>query len=591
MLEVGTGARQHGGQGLVREFCATRFEVAFERLDDDHSLHFNLTHLLSNMDSLEESSSKLTPSLCLAPPIVESPDEKSDAFSEELFRWLDKLEDVLRRVVGSEARVWLCSAVAELVVPHRVQASVFMSFLREAALTHSFQAKRVDSSRQSDHNAELLLKQIVRMLCDSYPKQVGRLLATDDKLLRQFFSGHPKRILGWFQNFAGPGETDHRLGARALSRYAFLHREDYWHELEWKGKHSQAPATVASKPHYFSELDVLRTVDNFLEHVPSFWFSEELRDSLEEGDFLSLDYEFFHNELLERLMGDKRHDLWLLIEEFLSNESFSVLCQRTLHLMSDKTLLEFISNVGSALRKSGRDSRNKSINQDYTVRNSSKDTPWLEMVFATGMEWKNLYDASFSNACASRGREMLKLVLDEEHAEDARALRCLLSERASFEKDHWRLRPECLQAEKWEAVKWLSMEAWLLFHLLSQGSTSAESLERLMTEVGTGFLRTKPASAEIYELISTSKERKRSEKRKRRKPRRRSRKRAQLSDDDDTGSDSDEAAEQEKPVNLGGLSWRLSLDNYTATWTQVDVAEHLVNYAVKQWLQWVTVRW
>lgn len=142
MVSVGTGARQHGGQGLVREFCATRFEVAFERLDDDHSLHFNLTHLLSNMDSLEESSSKLTPSLCLAPPIVESPDEKSDAFSEELFRWLDKLEDVLRRVVGSEARVWLCSAVAELVVPHRVQASVFMSFLREAALTHSFQAKR-----------------------------------------------------------------------------------------------------------------------------------------------------------------------------------------------------------------------------------------------------------------------------------------------------------------------------------------------------------------------------------------------------------------------------------------------------------------
>ncbi|KAG6548182.1 hypothetical protein Mapa_010233 [Marchantia paleacea] len=265
--------------------------------------------------------------------------------------------------------------------------------------------------------------------------------------------------------------------------------------------------------------------------------------------------------------------------------------------MSDKTLLEFISNLGSALRKSGSDSRegrdrdDKNIKQEHIVRNSFKDTPWLEMVFATGMEWKNLYDASFSNACASRGREMLRLVLDEEHAEDARTLRFLLSERASFENDHWRLRKECLQAEKWEAVKWLSMEAWLLFYLLSDRSTSAESLERLMTEVGTGFLRTKPASSEIYELISTSNERKRSEKRKRRRLRRRSRKRAQRSEDDDSGSDSDQANEQENPVNLRGLSWRLSLDNYTVTWTKVDVAEHLVNHAIKQWLQWVTVRW
>ena len=80
----------------------------------------------------------------------------------------------------------------------------------------------------------------------------------------------------WFGHFAVTGESTHKKGAKALSQFAFVNRDMCWEELEWKGKHGQSPAVVATKPHYFRDLDVLQTVENFLEYVPDFWSSDEL---------------------------------------------------------------------------------------------------------------------------------------------------------------------------------------------------------------------------------------------------------------------------------------------------------------------------
>jgi hypothetical protein len=54
----------------------------------------------------------------------------------------------------------------------------------------------------------------------------------------------------------------------------------------------QAPVAVASKPHYFCELDVVATVRNLLRSCPDFWRSEELGRSARSGSFLALDYSF-----------------------------------------------------------------------------------------------------------------------------------------------------------------------------------------------------------------------------------------------------------------------------------------------------------
>ncbi|KAL2641371.1 hypothetical protein R1flu_008958 [Riccia fluitans] len=495
---------------------------------------------------MEATGFEFVPSLYLTPPSSSESDDSNRA--EKCRHWWLRLEDVLR------------APMLKGKVPR----------------TYSLFSRGM--VRETYDSGEILLKQFVRLLCDGYPRQVGRLLAKDNKLIRRFFAGNAKRISGWFQNFAGAGETDHRLGARALARYAFLHREDYWHELEWNGKHSQAPATVASKPHYFSELDVLKTVDNFLEHVPSFWYSEELRDSLDEGEFLGLDPDFFHRELLERLTIDNSDELWLLFEDYLRSESFSTLCQRTLYLMSDRSLLAFLSDLGAALKKLRKNVSSGKELETQEHPKSLKDIPWLEVTFSIGVEWNTLSDAAFCNACASHGREILRLLQDDEHEEEAKTLRILLSEGLQCESAHRRLMQECLQAEKWEVVKWLSMEAWLLFYLTCQDSTSAGSLERLMTEVGIDFLRSEGTSP------MPSRGRKRNEKGKSRRTRRRAKKSAHH-EDEESESDSDVAHGADD--SWRALSWRLSLDKYTIAWTKVDVAEHLVNYALRQWIHWV----
>lgn len=99
---------------------------------------------------------------------------------------------------------------------------------------------------------------------------------------------HPMRILQWFSTFSIAGDSAHGKGAKALAQFAFVNRDICWEELEWNGKHGQSPAVVATKPHYFLDLDVERTVENFLENVPEFWSSEEFAESLKDGEILSV---------------------------------------------------------------------------------------------------------------------------------------------------------------------------------------------------------------------------------------------------------------------------------------------------------------
>jgi hypothetical protein len=61
----------------------------------------------------------------------------------------------------------------------------------------------------------------------------------------------------------------------------------------WAGDHSQAPISVAARPHYWAELAVLPTVKRFLAECPDFWDSPELLETLQGGDLLAIDQEFF----------------------------------------------------------------------------------------------------------------------------------------------------------------------------------------------------------------------------------------------------------------------------------------------------------
>lgn len=61
----------------------------------------------------------------------------------------------------------------------------------------------------------------------------------------------------------------------------------------WQGKHAQAPVAVAAKPHYFSELDVNRTMRNILKNCPEFFASDQFLSSVADGTITALDRSFF----------------------------------------------------------------------------------------------------------------------------------------------------------------------------------------------------------------------------------------------------------------------------------------------------------
>lgn len=83
-----------------------------------------------------------TPSLHMVAAPPPPPDDEREQCRERM-RLLGSVEDILRRVVGLEGRLWLCSALAELPsVPPNVQTSVFMDLLRHATPSSSSQSRR-----------------------------------------------------------------------------------------------------------------------------------------------------------------------------------------------------------------------------------------------------------------------------------------------------------------------------------------------------------------------------------------------------------------------------------------------------------------
>lgn len=90
----------------------------------------------------------------------------------------------------------------------------------------------------------------------------------------------------------------------------------------------------------------MNIVLNFLEDEREFWQSEEFRDSLEDGEFLSIDITFFAEVLVKKLASDvdSALDTWKVLKEYLRDESFSVLCHQLLHVASDKKLLRFTND-------------------------------------------------------------------------------------------------------------------------------------------------------------------------------------------------------------------------------------------------------
>lgn len=385
-----------------------------------------------------------------------------------------------------------------------------------------------------------------------------------------FFTGHPTRILYWFDRFAGVGQTEHLFGARALANFAFRNRGLCWHRLVWKGKHAHSPSTVAAKPHYFMELDILRTVQNFLEYVPEFWRSKEFRDSLKGNFFWSIDMTFLAEYLATKLAKvldsdtEDAEEIWTEVSGYISKEHFSVLCQQLLHVASDEKLLMFINDLGSVLSslvKGYEEDTNTRYEKTTHVKykNPGK-TNWMEVMVYADVQWESLMQPIFCNACFKNGRKILRILQEEEHEEDAISLKRLMNTGPGDErKEHWALRDKIASMDRPAACRYVALEAWVLFYQLSSESAGVDLYEALMEESGIKYLH---SSSTREKFNSRDKRRSKSSSKRSRKKKHRRRDSSDAEDSDDELPISDELPKEEQ-------GWLLSIDNYNSTWTKV----------------------
>ncbi|EFN58578.1 hypothetical protein CHLNCDRAFT_50380 [Chlorella variabilis] len=448
-------------------------------------------------------------------------------------RLLQELQDTLGQLkqalhaalLGSrsnskEARQWLINSIAGLGIQHAAtKRRRFTQFLPGGA-----------ACRGAEHQALGLAA--LQLLFEAAPAEVGALVAQDASLLRRFFKSDPKRGPLWFGHFSMEGMRRFKYGAAALAKYALTNRAEVWHLLAWQGRHPQAPVAVAQRTHYFSELDVPRTLRHLIRECPDFWGSREMRSSVETGaaQLLALDPVFWSRELLRWL--EDRHSasgsrLYTELCRCLEAGPWRLHCQRLLQLLPQHDLLPFATGLldSSRLPGDGGWSGGQRSGQAAGSDAAAPGQPSAWLVFRR-VQWQSLDQLMLAAAMGCCLPLLLRLLRDEEMADEEqqvdRLVRQLLQlgrppeQQAAVVAEHWQLRRR-LRRQRSAAVE-AELQELLLLHLfaaaflvqhLSRGNRSeAEQLQQLLTASGLGWQLESPAGASSAHRQRSGKKRK-----------------------------------------------------------------------------------
>ncbi|KAI3418612.1 uncharacterized protein J3R85_013678 [Psidium guajava] len=468
----------------------------------------------------------------------------------------------------SEARLWLCKSIS-LMTPlsPRDQRDLFRNMLRSKSV-----------------NLELA-SQLLQMVFEKRPRLAGSILAKRSHMLENFFKGNPRRTLKWFSNFDAGGGSDHKNGAKALSQFAFVNRDICWEELEWKGKHGQSPAMVATKPHYFLDLDVLRTVENFVEYVPEFWSSGEFAESLKDGEILSLDTKYFVELFVGWMYKDDSKDVWEAVDDFLSNESFSTLCNHLLISLQESELLIFVKSLSKSF---------SSPVENMELGNSSC---WLEIVLSKCKDFASIDQLLLLNMVVNQGRQLLRLMRDEECQEEKEKVQDIVLQivnASSITSSFAAILEGCLGIRTLDVAELLGLYSWVIHYVLSKECQTLESWESLFIRNGISFRKSGTYSILEHDGIKQGENWSRLDNKspgaihsKKKEKRRKKRRRAVGFNDD--GSDDDDlfVRDDGQDVQSRAISWLLSTDGFSTPWTMPDLPEHLAKHCLSVWMKWV----
>ncbi|XP_022862375.1 uncharacterized protein LOC111382586 [Olea europaea var. sylvestris] len=487
---------------------------------------------------------------------------------------LSELESLIQSLMSSsgrsEARLWLCNTLSGIssISPRR-QQELFLSLLT------------------SKPTKQHLAAQLLQLIFDKQPQKVGPIIAKKSYMLQDFFRGNPVRILQWFSNFSGSSGLEHGKGAKALSQFSFVNRDLCWEELEWKGKHGQSPAMVATKPQYFLDLDVQRTVENFLEYVPEFWSSREFSDSLKDGEILDIDTKFFVNLFVDLMYKEDLEEIWEVIDEFLTEESFSFLCHHLLIILNEQELQLFLDMISKHLNP-----RSESI--EYG--NASQ---WLEIILSNCTADWTINQLLLLNAVTTQGRQLLHFVREEGSLDVKEKINKLVFQlcESGSANDLTPIMKECFNRKTIEAIILLGLQSWAIHFRLSEEFCSPESWESLFINNGIRFHKSNKYTLlhdEISEDCGSDLDERSSKRLKSKKKRKQKKKRRRSFDRDE--SDENELRDFDLSNNRLDLQskagdWLLSTDGYSTTWSSVDLPEHLSKHCFFLWLKWVFAKW
>ncbi|XP_047944351.1 uncharacterized protein LOC125190961 isoform X2 [Salvia hispanica] len=469
-------------------------------------------------------------------------DTRNDEYSKQRISLLDELEQSIWSFISSgsrsEARLWLCNTISSInSIRPRHQRDLFLSLLRSKPIKRN------------------LASQLLQLIFQKQPQKVGPIIARKSCKLENFFKGNSRRILQWFSNFAGTSGSDHGQGAKALSQFAFVNRDICWEELEWKGKHGQSPAMVATKPHYFLDLDVLRTVDNFLEYVPEFWSSREFSESLKDGSILLIDTQYFVDLFTDLMYEEDLEEVWEVIDEFLMEQSFSFLCHHLLIILEEQDLCHFLDLVPKYLR------------QKSEIVGLGSASEWFEAILSKYSASTTIDQLLLLIAVTSQGRHLLRLVQEEGSEEQKQKIKDVVSQLCELSN----------HANDLEAILKEGLNSNPLVVIKSNGIKFRQSDKYAMLhdddfpEDGSDYDRGSRVSL------------------KRKKHRKHKRRHRNINPTEDY---EDELVGHDILNNRLDLQskvgdWLLSTDGYSSVWSSVDLPEHLSRHCFIVWLKWM----
>ncbi|KAK4261533.1 hypothetical protein QN277_004518 [Acacia crassicarpa] len=474
---------------------------------------------------------------------------------------LNELESTIWSVITSgsrsEARLWLCNTIAGMTsITPRHQCELFLNLLKS-----------------QKHG---LASQLLHMMFEKKPQMGGSILAKRSHILEIFFEGNPKRALQWFVNYSSGNGLELGKGAKALSQFAFKNRDICWEELEWKGKHGQSPAVVATKPHYFLDLDIQQTVENFLENVPEFWSSNEFTESVKDGDIFFIDRQFFVQYFIDLMYEEDAGDIWEVIGEFLTGQPFSSLCHHLLITLEEQDLFSFLKLLRRCLHPTMESKYFNGISSLFEIVLAKSEVPG------------SIDRILLLNAIITQGRQLLRLLHEEDAQNSQERVKEIVSKISAIPSNSNSLifffKNACEMSTS-EVMKCLGLQCWVLYYRMSQECRTPESWESVFLNNHIGFRR-----SDKYALLDDdglSDEQIVDKSRKKRKARKKRRRNQDLLDDyDDALVKFDPTSEKLDMLSNSG-SWLLSTDGYLATWTNVDLPDHLHLHCLSKWMTWL----